>query len=179
MTGAQQTVKAEARFVHTAPRKVRLVVDQIRGRSVPEARTILRFLVRDAARDVEKVLGSAVANAEANHGLVGDDLVVAEAQVGEGPTLKRIRPRARGRAYRILKRTSHIRIELRLPGGEPLPAPRKPIAPVSPPAPAPESEEPRAAAVLEASTTSTEATEDKPVPKRRARPKKSESAEGE
>ena len=74
-------VRAEARFVRTAPRKAQLVVDQIRGRSVPEARTILTFMTRDAARDVRKVLDSAVANAEANHGLAGDDLEIGRAHV--------------------------------------------------------------------------------------------------
>ncbi len=105
-------VRAEARYVRTAPRKAQLVLEQIRGRPVPEARTILAFITRDAARDVEKVLSSAVANAEANHGLVGDDLYVAMATAGDGPTLKRWRARARGRVARIKKRTCHIRIEL-------------------------------------------------------------------
>ena len=72
-------VRAEARFVRTAPRKAQLVAEQIRGRRVPEARTILAFMSRDAARDVEKVLNSAVANAESNHGLAGDDLYVSAA----------------------------------------------------------------------------------------------------
>ena len=114
-------VRAEARYVRTAPRKAQLVADQIRGRTVPEARTILAFTARDAARDVEKVLASAVANAEANHGLVGDDLYVSAAYVGAGPTLKRWRARARGRVARIKKRTCHITIRLALSaeaGGE-------------------------------------------------------------
>ena len=114
-------VRAEARYVRTAPRKAQLVADQIRGRTVPEARTILAFTARDAARDVEKVLASAVANAEANHGLVGDDLYVSAAYVGSGPTIKRWRARARGRVARIKKRTCHITIRLALPaeaGGE-------------------------------------------------------------
>ena len=105
-------VRAEARYVRTAPRKAQLVAEQIRGRPVPEARTILAFLTRDAARDVEKVLASAVANAEANHGLVGDDLYVSAAFVGAGPTLKRWRARARGRVARIKKRTCHITVRL-------------------------------------------------------------------
>lgn len=108
-------VRAQARFVRTAPRKAQLVVDQIRGRAVPEARTILAFLTRAAARDVEKVLISAVANAEANHGLIGDDLYVAEAYVGGGPMLKRYRARARGRVARIRKRSCHITIVLATP----------------------------------------------------------------
>ena len=101
-------VRAEARYVRTAPRKAQLVAEQIRGRTVPEARTILAFTARDAARDMEKVLNSAVANAEANHGLAGDELVVAAAYAGAGPVLKRWRARARGRVARIRKRTCHI-----------------------------------------------------------------------
>jgi ribosomal protein L22 len=105
-------VRAQARWVRTSARKARLVVDHIRGRSVPEARTVLAFTQRAAAREVEKVLRSAVANAEANHGLVGDDLIVAAAFVDEGPTLKRWQFRARGRIARIKKRTCHITVEL-------------------------------------------------------------------
>jgi large subunit ribosomal protein L22 len=93
-------------------RKARLVLDHIRGRSVPEARTILAFTTRAAARDIEKVLRSAVANAESNNGLDGDDLVVEEAYADEGPTLKRWKPRARGRVNRIRKRTCHVTLVL-------------------------------------------------------------------
>jgi len=117
-------VRAQAKYLRTAPRKAQLVADQIRGRTVPEARTILAFTTRDAARDMEKVLNSAVANAEANHGLVGDELIVSAAFVGEGPTLKRWRARARGRAARIRKRTCHITLTLARPDGSVLPAPR-------------------------------------------------------
>jgi large subunit ribosomal protein L22 len=124
-------VRAEARFVRTAPRKAQLVVDQIRGRSVPEARTILAFMTRDAANDVRKVLDSAAANAEANHGLVADELYVVSAFVGAGPVLKRWRARARGRVGRIKKRTCHITIALALPGGEEIPAPIERPAPVT------------------------------------------------
>ena len=106
-------VRAEAKWVRSSPRKARLVVEHIRGRTVPEARTVLAFSERAVARDVEKVLRSAVANAEANHGLVGDDLVVSAAYVDEGPTIKRWRPRARGRVARIRKRTCHITVKLR------------------------------------------------------------------
>jgi large subunit ribosomal protein L22 len=91
------------------------VVDHIRGRSVPEARTILAFTTRAVAVDVEKVLRSAVANAEANHGLNGDDLIITSAVVDEGPTLKRWRARARGRLGRIKKRTCHITITVAEP----------------------------------------------------------------
>ena len=112
MTAAREEVRAVAKFVHVSPRKARLVVDHIRGRSVPEARTILAFMTRAAARDVEKVLRSAVANAESNPHLRwnGDDLVIVRATVDEGPTLKRWRARARGRVNQILKRTCHITI---------------------------------------------------------------------
>ena len=110
----RQTVRAEARWVHSSARKARLVTDLIRGRSVPEARTILAFSTRAVAKDVEKVLRSAVANAESRADLhwQGDDLVVAAAYADEGPTLKRWRARARGRVARIRKRTCHITIEL-------------------------------------------------------------------
>jgi large subunit ribosomal protein L22 len=110
----RQTVRARAKWVHTSARKARLVADLIRGRSVPEARTILAFSQRAAARDVEKVLSSAVANAESRPDLHwnGDDLLIAAAYVDEGPTLKRWRARARGRVARIRKRTCHITVEL-------------------------------------------------------------------
>lgn len=103
-------VKATARFVRTAPRKARLVVDHIRGESVEDARVFLQFTARHAGRDVAKVLESAIANAEHNHELSGDELHVVKAFVDEGPTLKRWRPRAKGRATQILKRTSHITV---------------------------------------------------------------------
>ena len=119
----RQEVKAVAKWVHASPRKARLVVEHIRGRSVPEARTVLAFTQRAAARDVDKVLSSAVANAEANHNLVGDDLIVAAAYVDEGPVLKRWRARARGRAARIQKPTCHITIKLVEPERAPEPAP--------------------------------------------------------
>ena len=119
----RQEVKAVAKWVHASPRKARLVVEHIRGRSVPEARTVLAFTQRAAARDVAKVLSSAVANAEANHNLVGDELVVSAAYVDEGPVLKRWRARARGRAARIQKPTCHITIKLIEPERAPEPAP--------------------------------------------------------
>jgi len=110
----RETVRAQARWVHSSARKARLVTDLIRGRSVPEARTILAFSTRAVAKDVEKVLRSAVANAESRPDLhwQGDDLVVVAAFADEGPTLKRWRARARGRVARIRKRTCHITIEL-------------------------------------------------------------------
>jgi large subunit ribosomal protein L22 len=105
-------VRAQAKWVRMSPRKARLVAEHIRGRSVPEARTILAFTDRRAARVLEKVLSSAVANAEANHGLIGDDLIVASAYVDEGPVIKRWRARARGRVARIRKPTCHITLSL-------------------------------------------------------------------
>jgi large subunit ribosomal protein L22 len=111
-------VKAQAKWVRTSARKARLVLEHIRGRSVPEARTVLAFSERAVARDIERVLRSAVANAEANHGLVGDDLVVSAAYADEGPTLKRWRARARGRVARIRKRTCHITVLVASPNGE-------------------------------------------------------------
>jgi large subunit ribosomal protein L22 len=108
-----QEVRAQAKWLRVTPRKARLVVEHIRGRSVPEARTVLAFTPRAAAREVEKVLASAVANAEANHGLIGDDLIVSAAYVDEGPTIKRWRARARGRAARIEKKTCHVTLRLR------------------------------------------------------------------
>jgi large subunit ribosomal protein L22 len=102
--------KAVARFQRVSPRKARLVVDLIRGKSVDEARTILRFSTRAASEIVEKTLNSAVANAERNLKIPADDLFVGTTFVDEGPTLKRIQPRAMGRAFRINKRTSHITV---------------------------------------------------------------------
>ncbi|MEA2474973.1 MAG: large subunit ribosomal protein [Thermoleophilaceae bacterium] len=106
------TVRAKAKYVRTAPRKARLVIDHIRGKPVEQARALLLTTPRAASRDVLKLLDSAIANAENNHELVADELVVGKAYVDEGPTLKRFRPRAQGRATRIRKRTSHMTIEL-------------------------------------------------------------------
>jgi ribosomal protein L22 len=106
------TVRARARYVRCAPRKARLVIDHIRGKDVDQARAILMHTPRAASRDVLKLLESAIANAENNHELVADELRVGKAYVDEGPTLKRYRPRALGRATRIRKRTSHLTIEL-------------------------------------------------------------------
>jgi large subunit ribosomal protein L22 len=109
-----QTVRAQAKYVHATARKARLITDLIRGRSVPEARTILAFSTRAVAEDVEKVLRSAIANAESRPDLHwnGDDLYVVTAYADEGPTLKRHRARARGRVGRIMKRSCHITVEL-------------------------------------------------------------------
>ena len=105
-------VRAQAKYVRAAPRKARLVVDHIRGKSVDEARAILTYTPRGAAKDVLKLLDSCVANAEHNHELLADELKIERAYVDEGPTLKRYRPRALGRATRIRKRTSHLTITL-------------------------------------------------------------------
>jgi large subunit ribosomal protein L22 len=114
VTDARTYVGATAKHVHVTARKARLVADHIRGRSVPEARTVLAFMQRAAARDVEKVLKSAVANAETNPHLRwnGDELYVSAVYIDEGVTLKRWQQRARGRVSQILKRTCHITIKL-------------------------------------------------------------------
>jgi ribosomal protein L22 len=105
-------VNARARFVRVAPRKARLVADLVRGLPLEDALPLLRFSTRSAAQDVRKLLESAAANAEANHDLVADDLRIKDIHVDEGPTLRRYRPRALGRATRINKRTSHIAVAL-------------------------------------------------------------------
>jgi large subunit ribosomal protein L22 len=123
-------VRAEAKWVRSSARKARLVTDQIRGRSVPEARTILAFSQRAIAREVEKVLNSAVANAESRPDLRlnGDEMIVAAAYADEGPTMKRWRARARGRVARIRKRTCHITVRLVEAPAAPAPAPPPPKA---------------------------------------------------
>ena len=112
-TGEPVLVRAQAKYVRTSARKARLVCDHIRGKSVLEARAILAHTPRAVARDWSKLLESAVANAEHNHELVGEDLTIASVTADEGPTLKRFRPRAMGRAARIRKRTSHLTILLK------------------------------------------------------------------
>jgi ribosomal protein L22 len=108
----RQVVRARARYVRTSARKARMVCGHLRGKSVPEARAILAFTPREAARSWSKLLESAVANAENNHELLEDDLIVGEAFADEGPTIKRFQPRAMGRATPIRKRTSHLTITL-------------------------------------------------------------------
>jgi ribosomal protein L22 len=105
-------VNARARYVRVAPRKARMVADQVRGLPIDDARALLRFSTRSAAQDIRKLIDSAAANAEANHDLVADDLLIKDIHVDEGPTLRRYRPRALGRATRINKRTSHIAVAL-------------------------------------------------------------------
>jgi ribosomal protein L22 len=111
-TVERPVVRAQARYVRTSARKARLVCDLLRGKDIQEARAILAYSQRSVARDWAKVLESAIANAEHNHELVGDDLRILTASADEGPTLKRFRPRAMGRATRIRKRTSHLTITL-------------------------------------------------------------------
>jgi len=106
-------VKATAKYVRVSSPKASIVLDLIRGKNVNEASAILEYTPRKAAVEINKVLKSAVANAENNHELDVNRLFVAEAYVGQGPTLKRFRPRAQGRGYRILKRTSHITLVVR------------------------------------------------------------------
>jgi large subunit ribosomal protein L22 len=163
-TEERPEVRAEAKWVRVSPRKARLVVDHIRGRTVPEARTVLAFTSKAAAREIERVLRSAVANAEANHGLVGDDLVVSAAYVDEGPTVKRFRARARGRIARIRKRTCHITVKL---GENPRAAapPRPAAAAAEKPKRAPRARKP-----------AEPKTEETPKPKRTATRKKKEAA---
>jgi large subunit ribosomal protein L22 len=155
-------VRAQARYVRCSARKARLVLEHIRGKQATEAKAILAFATRAAAKDAGKVLASAIANAETNNGYDVDDLVVVAAYADEGPTLKRWRPRARGRVNRIRKRTCHITIQLAVaePGEVKRPVRRRP-------APAPQ-----AAPELEATPTETAATEEKPKPKRKPRAKK-------
>jgi large subunit ribosomal protein L22 len=120
-------VRAQAKWVHCSARKARLVLDTIRSRSVPEARTVLAFSNRAVAREIDKVLHSAVANAEANHGYVGDDMFISACYADEGPGLKRWKPRARGRADRLVKGSCHITIRLA--------SLTPPVATVNPPTP--------------------------------------------
>ena len=141
-------VRAQAKYVRMSPRKARLVAQHIRGRSVPEARAVLAFTAREAADELQKVLQSAVSNAEANHGIPEDRLYIAHAYVDGGPVMKRWRARARGRVARIRKRTCHITVRL---AERPVQAP-----------PAPLQTEPAAA--------------EAPKPKRKPAPKKTTTA---
>ena len=109
---ATPVVKASARYVRIAPRKARLIADQVRGMHIEKARALLQFSPRGAAKDIHKLIDSAASNAENNHDLIGDEMRVSSITVDEGPTLRRFRPRAMGRATPINKRTSHIRVAL-------------------------------------------------------------------
>jgi large subunit ribosomal protein L22 len=108
--------KASVKFVRISPPKARRVIDLIRGRQVEEARRILRFSPHSASRTVEKCLNSAVANAEQTPGVIPQNLIVERAWVDAGPTLKRWRPRAYGRATRIRKRTAHLTVVVKMLG---------------------------------------------------------------
>jgi large subunit ribosomal protein L22 len=176
----RDTVRAQARYVRCSARKARLVLEHIRGKQAAEAAAILAFQPRAAARDAGKVLASAIANAENNNGYDADDLVVVAAYADEGPTLKRWRPRARGRVNRIRKRTCHITIQLAVaePGEITKPVRRRPAA--APKAqPAPEVEETTAAeeapvaeeAPAEESAAEEPQAEEKPKPKRARKPR--------
>ncbi len=112
VTETPREVRAQAKYVRMSPRKARLVAEHIRGRSVPEARAVLAFTSREAAGVLQKVLQSAVSNAEANHGIAEERLYVKATYVDGGPVMKRWRARARGRVARIRKRTCHITVQL-------------------------------------------------------------------
>jgi large subunit ribosomal protein L22 len=172
----RREVRAEAKWVRISPRKARLVAEHIRGRTVPEARTVLAFTQRAAAREIEKVLKSAVSNAEANHGLLGDDLIVSAAFVDEGPTIKRWRARARGRVARIRKRTCHITVKLLEPEPSEARPRRRASAKKAEPAPstakAPAARKPTA---RKPAGKKTESTEEKPKRARTPRRKKEET----
>ena len=111
-----QVIRAKSKYLRQSPYKVRLVLNLIRGLEVNEALHILSFTKRKAAEEIKQVLESAIANAESSMGLSSSDLFISKAIADEGPTLKRFRPRARGRAGRINKRTSHLTIELESTG---------------------------------------------------------------
>jgi large subunit ribosomal protein L22 len=188
-------VRAVAKWVRMSPRKARLVTQHINGRSVPEARTVLAFTQRAAAREIDKVLRSAVANAEANHGLVGDNLVVSAAYVDEGPVMKRWRARARGRVARIKKPTCHITIKLAPLDGTAVPPPRTEEAVQAAPEPAvgpeaapadqldePQAEEPQAEEPQAEEPQAEEPQAEEPKaeePKRRRAPRKKKEEEAE
>jgi len=150
-------VRAQARWVRSSPQKARVVLAHIRGKSVLEARALLLFSKRAVAKDIELVLRSAVANAEANHGLSPDELVVHEAFADDGVTIKRWRPRARGRATRIEKRTTHITLLLRAVEGYVAPEPEPEPEPVV--EEKPKRRRKAAAAATEAPDATTEAAE--------------------
>jgi ribosomal protein L22 len=109
---APVVVRASSRYVRVAPRKARLIADQIRGLHIDQARALLEFSPRGAAQDIRKLIESAASNAENNHDLIADEMLISEITVDEGPTLRRFQPRAMGRASRINKRTCHIAVAL-------------------------------------------------------------------
>ena len=162
-------VRAHAKYVRASARTARLVLDHIRGLSVRDADTLLRFSTRAASRDVQKVLRSAAANAVANHGLDEASLVVAEAFADESVTIKRWQPRARGRAMRIRKRTTHITILLKaVEGAAPAVAEVAPVEVVEEAAPKPRraraKKAPEVTAAVEAEPEAAAAVEAEPEP---------------
>jgi len=172
------TVRAQAKWVRTSARKARVVAEHVRGRSVPEARAVLAFTSRAAARDIERVLASAVANAESRDDLrwKGEELYIAAIAVDEGPTLKRWRARARGRVARIKKRTCHITVTLA--PAEVVEAPAKQKRAAAKPKAEATTEKPEASAKPKTETATEEPkAEAKPKPKRVPRRKKTEEAE--
>jgi ribosomal protein L22 len=173
---SSQTVRAQAKWVRTSARKARVVAEHVRGRSVPEARAVLAFTPRAAARDIERVLASAVANAESRDDLrwKGEELYVASIAVDEGPTLKRWRARARGRVARIKKRTCHITVTLAQAEVVESPAPKPKRATAKPKAGTTTDQPKTAAKPKAAAEPKAEA-----APKKRATPrrKKTESEE--
>ena len=180
-------VRAQAKWIRCSARKARLVLDTIRGRTVPEARTVLAFSTRDVAREIDKVLRSAVANAEANHGLYGDDMYISACFADEGPGLKRWKPRARGRADRIVKGTCHITIKLTSLGAQSPGRSTQPVAPGSERIKrarrsSPAEEAPAAAETAPAETTQGEAaTEAAPKARKKAaaKPRAKKTDQGE
>ena len=156
-------VRAQAKYVRMSPRKARLVAEHIRGRSVPEARAVLAFTSREAAGVLQKVLQSAVSNAEANHGIAEDRLYVKATYVDGGPVMKRWRARARGRVARIRKRTCHITVTL-----VEAPAVAAPVVEEAAPAEAAEAPKPKCAA---AKKTTASGSKKKSASKRPAKKK--------
>ena len=168
--------RAQARFVRVTPMKARRVVDLIRGLPAADAQAVLRFAPQDASDPVGKVLDSAIANATNNHNLDPASLVVAEAYVDEGPTMRRFRPRAQGRAFRIRKRTSHITVVLEtLDAAPPVKAQKSNSAKKSTSAKAAPKAAPKATDKPKAAdkpTATDEATAEKKAPAKKAAAKK-------
>jgi ribosomal protein L22 len=173
------TVRAQAKWVRTSARKARVVAEHIRGRSVPEARAVLAFTPRAAARDLERVLASAVANAESRDDLRwrGEELYVASVAVDEGPTLKRWRARARGRVARIKKRTCHITVTLAQVEVAEEPAPKPKRAPARAKADAPEA--PKAETTPKTTSKAAGEPEAEAAPKKKAAPRRRKQTESE
>ena len=165
--------RAQARYVRVTPMKARRVVDLIRGMKADDAQAMLRFAPQAASEPVGKALASAVANAANNHGMDAKELTISEAFVDEGPTMKRIRPRAQGRAFRILKRSSHITVIVS--DGVAMPKISRPTKPAKRPkaAPAPKVEEINETEVSEAPAKKAPA---KKAPAKKSAEKKAEPA---